>query len=147
MPNVHCETVDSLAEKLPYIEKEVFFQFIRSGGPGGQGVNTSNSQAELHWLVGASKVFSEEEKMLIRESAGKRLNAEDEIIIKNKTERQQLRNKRKALEELWAMITESLKPKIERKATKPTFGAIERRVSDKKVQAKKKKDRKSNFEE
>src|SRR3989338_6623941 len=72
---------------------ELQIDFVRSSGPGGQNVNKTSTKAQLRWKVGASSAFSEEEKMKIREYAGKRLNNDDEIVVAADTERSQLQNR------------------------------------------------------
>ncbi|MEI6853155.1 MAG: peptide chain release factor-like protein, partial [Bacteroidota bacterium] len=59
--------------------KEIKFRTSRSSGKGGQSVNKVSSKVELMFDVGASLVFSEEEKLLILMKSGSFLK--DDICI------------------------------------------------------------------
>lgn len=119
-------------------ESEFRFAFSLSGGPGGQNVNKKNSKAELYWDVERSAVFSAEEKAIIRDTLANRINARGELYVTNTTERSPLQNKRKAAENLRALVREAMTPERERIETKPTAGSKERRIQDKKREGAKK---------
>ncbi len=128
-------------------EEELQFSFASSGGPGGQGVNTSNSKAVLRWNVGASSCFSDEEKMRIRTFFGKRVNANDEVVMSCSTQRSQLRNRQQVTEELNVLVAKALFIEKERKATKPTRGSEQRRLNEKTAHGRKKAERGQRHED
>ncbi len=118
-------------------ETEVRFTTSRGGGPGGQGVNTTDSRVELRWTIGSSSLLSEEQKQALREhareNARKRILEEsDELKFVCISERSQLQNKRDCIDRLNAFLREALTPIEERVATKKTKGvkARERRASE-----------------
>lgn len=134
---------------MPFIipENELKFDFARSSGPGGQNVNKVSSKAQLRWQVGASAVFSPEQKELIRAGLRNRLNKNDEIIISVEDERSQLQNKEKAIERFNELLNKILTPVKKRKPTRPTLASKLRRLEEKsKISLKKKSRRKSDFE-
>ncbi|OGH69308.1 MAG: hypothetical protein A2754_00575 [Candidatus Magasanikbacteria bacterium RIFCSPHIGHO2_01_FULL_47_8] len=89
-------------------ETEITIDFVRSSGPGGQNVNKVSSKAQLRWNVGASAIFSEEEKARIREKLKGRLSKYDEIIISSDEERSQVQNKEKAVALLQTLVRQAL---------------------------------------
>lgn len=131
-------------EKPPTVpDGEIHVDFVRSSGPGGQNVNKTSTKAQLRWCVGVSATFSEEEKVKIRAYAGNRLNGEDEIVISADTERSQPQNRKEAVERLQQLVVEALTERKERKATKPSRGAKERRLDEKRRQGDRKRNRRS----
>jgi ribosome-associated protein len=112
-------------------ESEISIDFVRSSGPGGQNVNKVSSKAQLRWKVGTSAAFSEEQKALIREAAGKRLNSEDEICLYEQGERSQQRNRDGVVRRLQGLVAEALAPKKERKPTRVSRSEKMRRLEEK----------------
>src|SRR5512135_1852674 len=74
-------------------DNELDISFVRSSGPGGQNVNKTSTKAQLRWNVGRSGAFTDEQKAAIREAAGNRLTADDEILISAEAERSQPQNR------------------------------------------------------
>lgn len=123
-------------------EGELQIDFVRSSGPGGQKVNKTSSKAQLRWHVGGSKAFTEEQKAAIRESAGNRLNGEDEIVLAAQTERSQFQNRDEVIERLQNLVAEALAPRKERRPTKVSHSEKQRRLEEKRHVADRKRDRK-----
>ena len=123
-------------------EHELQIDFVRSSGPGGQKVNKTSSKAQLRWNVGASASFSEEQKARIREAAGNRLNADDEIVLSADTERSQLQNRADVVARLERLVAHALTPKKERKETKVPRSQKRKRLEGKRRDAEKKRMRK-----
>jgi ribosome-associated protein len=99
------------------------------------------SKATLRWSVGASGVYSEEQKQLIREYAGSYLNKADEIIIQANEQRSQHQNRDSASERLQNLVAQALVPKKLRKATKPSWGSKQKRLDSKRMDSNKKNGR------
>jgi ribosome-associated protein len=107
-------------------------RFSRSSGPGGQGVNTTDSRVELSWDVAGSPSVPEwlRERLLARLAS--RL-AGGVITVAVSTQRAQLANRAEARERLAALLrTAAASPPPKRRATKPSRGAKERRLAEKK---------------
>jgi ribosome-associated protein len=122
---------------------ELHFSASRSSGPGGQNVNKVNTKVELRFHVASSAILSEEEKSLILEKLAKKINSEGELILVSQTERSQLKNKEKAIEKFYSLLTRALAPRKKRKHTKPSQASKEERLEEKRKQAEKKTRRKN----
>jgi ribosome-associated protein len=110
---------------------ELGWRFSRSGGPGGQSVNTTDSRVELRFDLAATQALPEplKERALLR--LGNRL-VDGVLSIVASEHRSQLQNRRAAEERLATAIAQAIAPPPRpRKRTKPSKGAIERRLTDK----------------
>src|SRR6185312_14676320 len=72
MPSVHRPGL-RVGSGLTIPESELAWRFSRSSGPGGQGVNTADSRAELVWDVAGSAVLSPSQRERLLERLGSRL--------------------------------------------------------------------------
>jgi ribosome-associated protein len=119
-------------------EKAVSFQFIRSGGPGGQNVNKVSTGVELTFDLNAESLLPEEVKSRLIHQARNRISKEGLLIITAKEFRSQERNREAAMERLIALVEKaSVRPR-KRKKTKPSKAARENRLSAKKIRGKSK---------
>ncbi|WP_433391159.1 alternative ribosome rescue aminoacyl-tRNA hydrolase ArfB [Micromonospora sp. KLBMP9576] len=116
-------------------------RFSRSSGPGGQGVNTTDSRVELSYDLAASPGVPEP----VRERALQRLAGRlvDGVLTVTASEhRAQLANREAARERLAALLREAAAPPPPpRRPTRPSRGAKERRLADKKRRSQRKRDR------
>lgn len=122
-------------------DSEIKISFARSSGAGGQNVNKISSKVILHWSVGGSNVYTEDEKGRIRKNMANRLNNLDEIVIMAEEERSQLQNRLNALERLQNEVNEALIIPKKRRPTKPTYSSKLKRLEGKKQHSMVKKDR------
>ncbi|WFE64379.1 alternative ribosome rescue aminoacyl-tRNA hydrolase ArfB [Micromonospora sp. WMMD714] len=119
-------------------------RFSRSSGPGGQGVNTTDSRVELSFdLAGTSGL-----PPVLRERALERLAGrlvDGVLTIAASEHRAQLANREAARERLAALLREAVAPPPPpRRPTRPSRGAKERRLADKKRQSQRKRDRRAD---
>jgi ribosome-associated protein len=119
---------------------ELNYQFAKSGGPGGQHVNKTNTKVSLSWNVLASGIISPEIKE--RLSNKLKLTKEGDLIVYAQGSRSQLQNKQEALEKLVFIINQALYIPKKRRPTKRTKGSIQRRLTSKKHLSNKKSNRK-----
>ena len=130
-----------LAPGVTVASDHVRFSFSRSSGPGGQAVNKLSTRAELRVAVEAIVGLSEPVRQRLRDLAGRRLTGGDEILIVAESERSQLQNRRACLERLRALVTEALAVPKPRRPTKPSRGAVEKRLETKRRQSERKQTR------
>ena len=112
---------------------EIELRFSRSGGPGGQHANTSETRVEAVFDVSASAALTEVQKRRVLAKAGPVLRA----IAQD--ERSQLRNRELAVARLVEHLRAALKVERRRVATKPTAASRERRLESKKRRSQTKK--------
>ena len=120
---------------------EITFQTSRSSGPGGQNVNKVESRVELRWHLLDSQVLTEAQKALILEKVANQLTGDGLLLITAQDDRSQLRNKEIALTRFHELLLKSLRRPKPRKATKPSKGAVRKRLEGKKMQGEKKANR------
>lgn len=107
-------------------------RFSRSSGPGGQGVNTTDSRVELSWDVAGSPSVPQWLKDRLLARLRTRLAA-GVLTVAVSTQRAQLQNRAEARDRLAALLrTAAAPPPPTRRPTKPSRGAKERRLAEKK---------------
>lgn len=112
-------------------ERELGWRFSRSGGPGGQGVNTTDSRVELIFDVAASTALTEDQRARVLQRLSHRL-VNGVLTVVASEYRSQLRNRDAARARLDAMLRAALAPDPPtRRPTRPSRAARERRLTDK----------------
>ena len=114
---------------------ELSYAFARSGGPGGQNVNKVASKAEVRWTPGTSSALSADDRAWLLTKLGGRLTTDGELIVVSEKTRDQVVNREDATEKLVAIVKAALFRPKPRKKTKPSRGAKERRLGEKKRRA------------
>src|ERR1700722_7359872 len=84
-------------------------RFSRSSGPGGQGVNTTDSRVELSWSAAQSTALTDEQRATLLPRLAARL-VDGSITIAASEHRSQLRNRVAARERLATLIADALTP-------------------------------------
>jgi ribosome-associated protein len=129
----------SPALRVPLAELE--FRATRSGGPGGQHVNTSSTRVEVSWDVAGSPALSEEQRQRLLVRLASRLDSTGRLRLVSSTTRSQLRNREEVTERLRQLVAEGLVvPKV-RKRTKPSRAAKAARLESKRRRSATKRDR------
>ncbi|MEV7929579.1 MULTISPECIES: alternative ribosome rescue aminoacyl-tRNA hydrolase ArfB [unclassified Kitasatospora] len=125
-------------------DTELVWRFSRSSGPGGQHVNTSDSKAELRYDLAASKALPEVWRERALERLAGRLVDGRVLVIQASEFRSQWRNREAAAARLSAVLTEACAPPPKsRRATRPSRGMVERRLSNKRRRSELKQGRQS----
>ena len=113
-------------------ESELSWRFSRSSGPGGQSVNTTDSRAELSFDVARTSALGPVLKARALERLGDRL-VDGVITVAASEHRSQLQNRRAAEERLTELLVAAVAaPPRKRRATRPSKGAVQRRLDEKK---------------
>lgn len=126
---------------------ELSERFSRSSGPGGQGVNTTDSRVELSFDVARSAVIPESlRERIVARLAGRLVDGV--ITIAASEQRSQLQNRDAARERLADLLLKaSAPPPAKRRPTKPSRGSKERRLAAKKRRSDVKRGRGGRFDD
>jgi ribosome-associated protein len=113
-------------------ERELSWRFSRSGGAGGQHVNTSDTRVELLYDVAQSTALSTTARTrALQRLAGKLVDGVLTVVASER--RSQLQNREAARERLAAVVREAIAPPPKtRRPTRPSRGAVEERIAAKK---------------
>ncbi|MEU6476256.1 alternative ribosome rescue aminoacyl-tRNA hydrolase ArfB [Streptomyces sp. NPDC047017] len=113
-------------------EAELAWRFSRSSGPGGQHVNTSDSQVELRFDLAHTESLPEVWKeRALRRLAGRLVDGV--VVVRASEHRSQWRNREAAAVRLTALLAEATAPPPKpRRPTRIPRGINERRLRQKK---------------
>lgn len=120
---------------------ELVIRASRSGGPGGQHVNTSSTRVEVTWGALESPVLSDGDRETLRVRLASRLDSTGTLRVVAADTRSQTQNRELALHRLAKLVRDALVIPKKRRPTKPTRASQQRRVDEKKKLSTKKKDR------
>ena len=126
--------------RIPRAELDV--RASRSGGPGGQHVNTSSTKIELRWQPAASVALNDAQKERLALQLASKLDTEGWLRLTSSEHRSQLQNREAAEVRLVAMIKAALVVPKARRATKPTFTSKVKRLESKSQRSEVKQQRK-----
>ncbi|MFZ1813149.1 MAG: alternative ribosome rescue aminoacyl-tRNA hydrolase ArfB [Rhizobiaceae bacterium] len=113
-------------------ENELSESFIRSSGPGGQNVNKVSTAVQLRFDVTNSPSLNEYQKARLLKLASHLASLDGVILIEASRYRTQVQNREDARNRLAELVSEASKPPPpKRRKTKPSKGAVERRLKAK----------------
>ncbi|GAA1671589.1 aminoacyl-tRNA hydrolase [Citricoccus zhacaiensis] len=119
---------------------ELLEQFSHASGPGGQGVNTTDSRVQLSLDLATTTALNEvQRERALDRLAGKLTGTV--LTISAAEHRSQRRNRTAARQRLATLLREALVPAIARKLTRPTRGSQRRRIEAKRQRAETKRRR------
>jgi ribosome-associated protein len=139
MPDGYLEITSDL--RLPYSELD--YRASRSGGPGGQHVNTSSTRIELWWDVAGSPSITPEQRSWLLKRLASRLDSEGRLRLVSSGSRSQLRNREDVTERLRTVLAAAMVVPKRRKATKPSRAAKAARLEAKRRRATTKQQRRT----
>jgi ribosome-associated protein len=119
-------------EHLTIPESEVQFRATRAGGPGGQHVNTSSTRVELVWHLRGSPSLDPEQRALLLQRLGRRLDSRGRLRIVASESRSQRRNRDTATERFRDLLAKALVLPPPRRQTKVPAAARRARLESKK---------------
>lgn len=132
MPDLVLRPARGLPDGLVIPEAELVERFSRSSGPGGQGVNTTDSKVELRWDLTHSSAVSAHQRSQLLDRLAARVDDDGVVSIVASEHRSQWQNRSAARARLRALLAEALEPPAPaRRPTRPSRAARQRRLDDK----------------
>ncbi|WP_250505385.1 alternative ribosome rescue aminoacyl-tRNA hydrolase ArfB [Bowdeniella massiliensis] len=132
MPDLYIQPGPGNPDGLIVPAQDLSEKFSRSSGPGGQGVNTTDSRVQLSLNIAETPAFTATQRSRIRRNLSARL-VDDVLTVDASEERSQHRNRTEARRRMAELLrTALMPPPPKRRATRPTRGSIERRLTAKK---------------
>ncbi|HSE45424.1 MAG TPA: alternative ribosome rescue aminoacyl-tRNA hydrolase ArfB, partial [Gemmatimonadales bacterium] len=114
----------------------------RSGGPGGQHVNTSSTRIELWWDLAASPSLDDESRARVRSRLATRLVDDGRLLrLVSSGSRSQAQNRAEVIERFRSVLAAALKEVKPRKRTRPTKASKEQRLQGKRRRGETKRQR------
>lgn len=131
----------AISPSLAIPREELTLKATRSGGPGGQHVNTSSTRIELAWDVALSPSLDDETRAWLLHRLASRLDSAGRLRLVAQDERSQLRNREAVVERFAEIVRQALvRPKV-RKATRPSKAAKAKRLDEKRKRGAVKRER------
>ncbi len=126
---------------------ELTYRASKAGGAGGQHVNTSSTRIELLWNVRTTTALDEEARARVLAKLATRIDGEGSIRVVSSARRSQGRNRQAAEERLVELVRGALVVQKRRKPTKPSRGAREARLTEKKKRGETKRQRRGGTDD
>ncbi|HSR91123.1 MAG TPA: alternative ribosome rescue aminoacyl-tRNA hydrolase ArfB [Gemmatimonadales bacterium] len=121
---------------------ELSFSASRSGGPGGQHVNTSSTRIELWWDLAASPSLDDESRARATSRLATRLVDDGRLLrLVSSGSRSQAQNRAEVIERFRSVLAAALKEVKPRKRTRPTKASKEQRLHGKRRRGETKRQR------
>ncbi|GAA1132555.1 alternative ribosome rescue aminoacyl-tRNA hydrolase ArfB [Citricoccus alkalitolerans] len=140
MDDLHIPPGPGVPRGLRVPAGELLEQFSHASGPGGQGVNTTDSRVQLSLDLATTTALNEAQRERALDRLAGRLTG-TVLTINAAEHRSQRRNRAAARQRLSALLREALVPAIARRPTRPTQGSQRRRIEAKRQRGETKRHR------
>lgn len=125
-----------VTERIEIPASDLTYEFARSGGPGGQHVNTTDSSVRLRFALRRTAAIGPAVKERIARARPGSLTKDGELLVTCERHRSRHMNLEEARDKLAELVREHLVPPKPRHATKPTRSSKERRLDKKSARGK-----------
>ena len=130
-----------ITDQLSILEDELKFTASRSRGPGGQHLNKASTRVTLRFDLANSPSLNPEQKKLLRERLPTRISKQGVLRVASQKTRSQATNRKLAVERFIELLQQSLETRPERKPSKISSTAKEKRITTKKHRGRLKRER------
>lgn len=127
--------------------RDLSWKAVRASGPGGQNVNKVASKVELRFDLANTTALDWGVKGRLRSLAAGRLDADGALVIVSQATRSQDQNLEDARQRLAELVSRALVVPKRRRKTRPSRGAVEKRLEGKRRQAHKKQGRRGGYDD
>ena len=131
----------TISRRITIPSSYLVIERTRSGGPGGQHVNTTDTRIRLRLDLRGCEAIPPEVKARIRRAHPSKLTSDGELLVVASAHRSQHRNIEDARERLAEIVRAALVAPKKRRPTRPTRASKERRLDAKKQRSAIKKGR------
>ena len=120
-----------ITDTISLDENEIQLDFVRSSGPGGQNVNKVSSAVQLRFDAAKSPALADGVRQRLRQISGRRMTSDGVLIIEARRYRSQERNREDAINRLTALLRQAAEKPRQRRRTKPSPAAKQKRLTSK----------------
>ena len=135
------EDVIRVTDAVAIPRSELTFRATRSGGPGGQHVNTSSTRIEITWDLTRTSALTDDQRAHAVRRLGARVSDEGTVRVVASDSRSQRQNRERAEIRLAELIRRALSVPKARKRTRVPRGAVEARLESKRKRGDRKRQR------
>ena len=125
------ESALAAGKSLGIPRDEIHYHATRSGGPGGQHVNTSSTRIELWWNLEESAAPDPAQRALLRERLATRLDGAGWLRLVESGSRSQHRNRETVTARFAELLERALRPRKVRKPTRIPHAVKRKRLERK----------------